>query len=617
MARAEPPGPHPWLLRACIALPLLMLAANVLAWLRWGTDLPYFDDWRAYDMRNALSLAPERLFEAVNNTISPVGMALEAMAQRWLGGNPLPYQTLSMLIVLGGLLWLQWRLLGWVVGDRRLQALLFAFCCFMLQSGSYWGEQNLAYHQALPLLALLGATCLLTRGGRVGLLWRLAVLALGLLAGLSYVSGAVAALVLGAGWLLLGRLLPTSALAARLRACGGALLVAGALTSALQIYLTRGVERNHEHQYMNLTWPDSLDFWAYLAGKLGRSTGHGFASTALEAVWVLMLALTLLAAAIFALRSALARGRPGSARARRFAVVFLPIGAVVAAYLVLVGLGRAGLRDASLQGAEAVFRFGYLRFHFFWITLLFPWLALALALLLRRTRWAFSALVGVLVLAVAFGWARGVFDVPRFYRSVSEFRQTEIRCLTRQLGSGQPVSCPGFSLMGLPDLTRAYTYARDIQASFVRYLPIVEREGFGREVLYLAGPQLGMQAPWRNVLAAPGGWLQSQGDAALHVPLPDPEPLRRCRVMGVQLALETSQPDVAQLFYRPLGQADITEWFSVRKSYQPDAAGQVRLEFSIDTESGFEPELRVDPLDAAARFRLSELRVTCRLQAEP
>ena len=127
MARAEPPGPHPWLLRACIALPLLMLAANVLAWLRWGTDLPYFDDWRAYDMRNALSLAPERLFEAVNNTISPVGMALEAMAQRWLGGNPLPYQTLSMLIVLGGLLWLQWRLLGWVVGDRRLQALLFAF----------------------------------------------------------------------------------------------------------------------------------------------------------------------------------------------------------------------------------------------------------------------------------------------------------------------------------------------------------------------------------------------------------------------------------------------------------------------------------------------------------
>ena len=152
-------------LQACVALPLLMLAANVLAWLRWGTDLPYFDDWRAYDMGNALSLAPGRLFKSVNNTISPVGMALEALAQRWLGGNPLPYQTLSMLGVLGGLLLMQWRLLGWVVGDQRLRALLFAFCFLMLQPGSYWGEQNLAYHQALPLVALLGAACLMVRPG--------------------------------------------------------------------------------------------------------------------------------------------------------------------------------------------------------------------------------------------------------------------------------------------------------------------------------------------------------------------------------------------------------------------------------------------------------------------
>ncbi len=617
MARAEPLGPRPWLLRACIALPLLMLAANVLAWLRWGTDLPYFDDWRAYDLRNALSLAPERLFEAVNNTISPVGMTLEALAQRWLGGNPLPYQTLSMLAVLGGLLWLQWRLLGWVVGDRRLQALLFAFCCFMLQSGSYWGEQNLAYHQALPLLALLGASCLLTLGVRAGPWWRLTVGALGLLAGLSYVSGAVAALVLGAAWLLLGWRLPAPALAARLRAGGWALLVTGAATSALQIYLTRGVAQHRQRQYMNLTWPDSVDFWAYLAGKLGRSTGHGFASTALEAAWVLLLTLTLLAAVGFALRTLLAPGRPGSARRRRFAVVFLPLGAVVASYLLLVGLGRAGLRDDALQGAEAVFRFGYLRFHFFWITLLFPWLAAALALRLRRSGWAPGALVGVLALAVALGAVRGVFDVPRFYRSASEFRQTEIRCLARQLGAGQPISCPGFSLMWLPDLTRAYTYARDIDASFVRYLPIVEREGFGRPVLHLTGPQLGAQAPWHNVLAAPDGWLQSQGDAALRLPLPDAEPLRRCRVMGVQLTLEAAQSDVVQLFYRPLGQADMTEPSSVRKPYQPDAAGQARLEFSIDTASGFEPELRVDPVDGTGRFRLSELRVTCRLQAEP
>jgi len=604
-----------WALGACIALPLLMLAANLLAWLRWGTDLPYFDDWRAYDQRNARSLAPARLFEAVNNTISPIGMALEALAQCGLGGNPLPYQTLSMLGVLGGLLWMQWRLLGWVTGDARLRALLFAFCFLMLQSGSYWGEQNLAYHQALPLLALLGANCLLARAGRAGGGRWLATFALGLAAGLSYVSGAVGALVMGAGWWLLGRLLPPRALAARLRAGGGALLLAGAATSALQIYLTR-VAQSRQLQYMELTWPTSADFWAYLAGKLGRATGQGFASTAAEAAWVALLALALLAAAGFALRGVLAQEGPGSARRRRFAVVFLPLGCVVAAYLVLVGLGRAGLRDPSVQGAEAVFRFGYVRFHFFWITLLLPWLAAALALRLRRSGRAVGALAGVLALAGLLGWSRGVFDVAPYYRALSEARATEIRCLARQLGSGQPVTCLGLGLMALPDLTRAYAYARDIRASFVRYLPLVERDGFGQELLHWSGPEAQRRGRWLNVAPAPDGGLQSSGDAALVLPLPDPQ-AGQCRVLGVQIDLEAAQDGVAQVYYRLRGQAGYDEARSVRKPFHPGAPGPARLEFSIDSPAGFEPELRIDPVDGPARFRLADLRVTCRLRAEP
>ena len=82
MPRADPlrQGAQKWLLRACVALPLLMLGANLLAWLRWGTDLPYLDDWRVYDEGSALSLNVQRLFRAVNNTISPVGLALDVTA---------------------------------------------------------------------------------------------------------------------------------------------------------------------------------------------------------------------------------------------------------------------------------------------------------------------------------------------------------------------------------------------------------------------------------------------------------------------------------------------------------------------------------------------------------
>lgn len=357
-----------WLLRASVALPLAMLAANLLAWLRWGTDLPYFDDWLAYDQGTSLSLSPRHLFQAINNTISPVGLTLDVLAQRGLGGNPLPYQTLSMLGVLGGLLALQWRLLGWAMRDTRAQAVLFGFCFLMLQSGSYWGEQNLAYHQALPLLALLGAACLALPAGAGGA-WRVtAVFGLGLLAGLSYISGAIAALVMGVSWVLLGWVLrrqPARALAWRVRCHGAALLLAGTLTSALQIVLTRGVEQKRDHQYMGLTWPDRVDFWAYLAGKIGRSTGHAFASMALEVLWVVLLTVAVVAATALALRGLGMFGGVGRARLRRWALVFIPLSGVVLSYLLIVSLGRAGLRDPSIQGAGPVFEFAYLRFHFF------------------------------------------------------------------------------------------------------------------------------------------------------------------------------------------------------------------------------------------------------------
>ena len=604
-----------WLLRASVALPLVMLAANLLAWLRWGTDLPYFDDWRAYDERAALSLSLPRLFRAVNNTLSPIGLALDVLAQRWLGGNPLPYQTLSMLGVLGGLLALQWRLLGWAVRDVRLQAVLFGFCFFMLQSGSYWGEQNLAYHQALPLLALLGAACLALPANGHGP-WRVvAVFGLGLLAGLSYISGAIAALVMGASWVVLGQVLrgqPALALARRVRVQGAALLLAGALTSALQIGLTRGTQAGRQRQYTDITWPTNPDFWAYLAGKIGRGSGNSFPSVVLELTWVLLLVAAVTAAVGLALRCFWAHG-PGRARQRRWALIFLPLCGVVLSYLAIVSLGRAGLRDASIQGASAVFEFAYYRFHFFWVTLLCPWLAAAAVLGWRRLGWPMAMVL--LGLACAMGGVRGVFDVSAYYRSASLYRHGEIRCLSRQLGSGQPISCPGFSLMWLPDLTRAFVYARDIDASFVRYFPIVGRQGFGQDVLHWQDRGDFNAARWQNAHARPDGWMQGERDPQMLIDLPDAARLDHCRVLGVQLDVQARQADTAQVFYRLLGQAGYNEAQSVRRPYDTPSGVPVRLEFSFDSPSGFAPELRIDPVDGPGDFRITDLRVTCRLLA--
>jgi len=615
MMRADPAR---WLRRLCVALPLLMLAAHLLAWLRWGMDLPFFDDWRVYDEGTALSLAPARLFESVNNTLSPVGLALDVLAQRWLGGNPLPYQALSMLGVLGGLLWMQWRLLGWAVADARLRAVAFAFCLFMLQPGSYWGEQNLAYHQALPLLALLGAACLnLPQAGR----WRAAAaFALGLLAGLSYISGAVAALVLGLGWVAVAALLrargSAAALAARLRAGGWALAAAGALTSALQIIITRQITPGGRVQPMGLTWPGDADFWLFLAGSFGRASGRGFERVGAEALWVAALALLTLAAAALALWVLCARAPGRAARARRWAVVLWPLGCVIVVYLAMVSMGRAGFRDDSVSGAEGVFRLGAQRFHFFWVTLLWPWLAAGLMLAWRKTWRIRAAPLVLLALACALAWGRGVFGIAEYYRWTSVYREGLLLCLDRQLGTGQPIVCPGFAWMHIPDLSRAYVHAREVHASFTRYLPIAERGRFGADLLGgRAAPALA--EPWRGAQALPDGWLQSEGDAHFVLPLPERARAARCRVLGVRLVVQADQPAAARVFYRPAGQAGYTEGAFARRPYAPDEQGRATVEFVIDTPAGFEPELRIHPHEGQGRFKLADLQAGCRLSEPP
>lgn len=600
------------------ALPLLMLAANLLAWLRWGTDLPFLDDWRAYDEQNALSFAPARLFEAINNTITPIGLALDALAQRWLGGNPLPYQAISMLGVLGGLLWLQWGLLRWAVRDRVPTPMVWVFCIFMLQSGTYWGEQNLAYHQALPLLALLGATGLNFVSPTHRVWTGVAVGMLGVVSGLSYVSGAVATLVMGLTWLLMGWLCRASCgtcLTWRARTGGWSLLVVGMITSALQIGLTR--RPGIREQITELTWPLEPDFWYYLAGKVGRSSGQGFQSLALELSWVVLLVIAIGGAAVLVSRQ-MRSSRPS---VHRLAFVFLPLLVVVSVYLGLVSLGRAGYRDASIEGFVRVFRFGYERFHFFWVTLLFPWVAAAWLLLWRRVSGPavlrqHGNLFPAIVIGIVMGGAafRGVFDVSKSYRLASEYRASEIRCLQRQLGSGGPIACPGYALMGIHDLTRGYLYAREIEASFVRYFPVVEREAPPRWLLRWPDESFGELSWVRMESSATDQHIFEAGeDAQIRFEGADREAFLRCRMLEVQVGVRSEAASAVQVFYAVAGNDGVfSEEFSASKAVPGDWE-PVERAFLFESTEGFSHQLRIDPLTNRGRVQVDALRAVCRL----
>lgn len=607
--------------RLCWAVPVLMLAANALAWLRYGTDFPFFDDWRAYATGDIESLSLARLFQVVNNTMSPVGFAFDALAQRWLDGNTVAYQLLSMLAVLGGLLWLQWRLLKWVAASPLVCAVAFAFTVFMLQSATYWGEQNLAYHQALPLLFLLAALHVILTGPlRWPALAGVALLAL--LAGLSYISGAVAAVVMGSILLLRARLAPgDEGLKAQARRGGGALLVAGLVTTAIQYYATRVIGGSDRSEAFPVRLPIHPDFWAYLLGKVGRSFGAAFQGVRMELAFALALACAL--AAVFllfvrriAVREQVPDGTSDQASIDRLSYVYLPMAGAVLVYLGLVSFGRAGFRDATIQSLPDVFQFAYQRFHFFWITLLFPWTVAALLLLWRvGQRQRGGVLIAGAILFAGWGLAgvRGVFDVSTYYEQGARARAATIRCMSQQLGSGGPIMCPEFALPGWADWTPAYVHAREIGASFTKYFPVVEHEA-PRQWMFKGQPGAQAGVSWHDAEATGGGWRQGKADPQLLIDGEEAASYARCRVLDVRVLLRSDKPSLAQVFYRPNGADGFSESLSSTRPVAASADAPVELRFALESPKGFAPVLRIDPVQGDARFMVEDVRVSCGLR---
>ncbi|WP_333705996.1 hypothetical protein [Ottowia beijingensis] len=615
---SRPPGHASWQ-RLVLALPVLMLAANALAWLRFGTDLPFYDDWTAYARGNIESLEWRRLFRAENNTMAPLGLALDALAQRWLDGNTIAYQLLSMLVVLGSLLWLQWRLLSWAVSDPSVRSVAFAFTLPMLQTHTYWGAQNLAYHQALPLVFLLTALHIILLGRWRGLIAGTLSFVLALLAGLSYISGAFAGLAAGVGLLLMAaRASLDPPLRPRLRQGGTGLLMGGLLTAALQFYATRVAPDTDGSRRIPLAWPHESDFWIYLIGKVGRSFGRGYEAVGVEMAFAFALGTLLLAIAVV-----LAFGcwRRRDLATERMTAVYLPLFLIVTTYLSLVSLGRAGYRDPEVQGMVAVFLHAYQRFHFFWVTLLLPWLVAGLPWLWHRfSRPSRSApgsrgpwLLGVAVAGLLLGFTRELFDVTSYYRDTGQARAADIRCFSRQLGTGAPIQCPGSSTMA--DWTPAYRHARQLGASFVRYLPIVEHEPPRQWLLDWPQAPVRGQLDWHQLEPVAGGPEYAAGvDPQVVFTSSDRQAFERCLILEVQVRLRPSAASGVQVFVQPRGSAGFTEIDSQLK-HVTTTDQAVERHFLFERTQGFEPVLRIDPVDGVSGVQLHALRAACRLSA--
>ena len=604
-----------------VAVPWLSLALKALALGAYKIDLPYWDDWRHFNKRGVGSVDLDHLFQSSNDTLYATGKFLDSIVfAQLLNSNVVVYEILTLLMVMGLILFMQQGLLFHLVANRMIAAAAFFTTVLMLQPGGYWGKQYINFHQAIPIVAILAMLGLALKPPS----WArdLALSALALAAGFAYTSGAFAALVV-ALVLLAHSFLPGPGKLRLLRA-GLVVGVASLITCFFQgrvILVTQGGKVHRP----DAPWtpPTDADFWFYVLGKFGRAFALPLEQPASSlAITVLVLALGAVSAVyllypIWSGRSSAIKqplGKPGRVRARAFSAVLLSIAAAVIVYLVMVGSGRAGLRPEYINSDLQIFSFGFNRFHFFWVTILTPWIAATLLLALRKFAgdgWLpRAASVGLVILVGALGLTQGLFAHAAWYEQVARPQEEGLRCMQMHIREGRSeIYCPTIFRR---DIMKGYLHGLSIGASFTRYMPDPVNLPFlpKDDAVFFRlsrSSAADIQLNQASVVDGPLLSIATHNDPMVIVPLA-PVQARSCKQLQVVVKQEIERPSFVEVFYRSPSDASYSRGRSVRVAQAKDTEERSLV---INSARGFAPEIRIDPVTDAQRIVVRDIRIGC------
>ena len=285
---------------------------------------------------------------------------------------------------------------------------------------------------------------------------------------------------------------------------------------------------------------------------------------------------------------------------------------------MLVAAGRTNFRPPDMHGNLQIFAHGFTRFHFFWATLIWPWVVAALFALRARTRspgragWPFTV---AFVLAVLMILGGGLRHMPEM-RQIGIARTHAAHCLLKGLQEGGEIRCQGLlpPFESSPDSLPAYLYAKKIGASFVRNFPN-----------HVTGKRRGTIAPFYQFDAASAkprmnglealdnGLFRSVGsDPQLHIQTRQPQITRRCMTMDVDVQIKVSERDTLQLFYVPAGDDErYSEQNVATQSVGADNGSVQTLSFRLESETGFFESLRLDPVTRPQVLAIPSIKVYC------
>jgi hypothetical protein len=602
-------------------LPLISLTLNALAWLRFGVDIPLWDDWGQYSSGNVGRLDLAYLFKSANDTIYAVGLLLDSLAFRFLDGNTIAYQFLSLVSVLGLLLLLQWRLLSICTNNKLIKACAFSITILMIQPDSYWGWQNMAFHQAIPLICVLASLDFFFNE-RIKLN-RLVLFLAGLtvISGLSYISGAFAMLVLGIVFLLL----QTKVVANRKRrlfVASISILFPAILTTAAQIWVIIVVQHGTHRSDAPMAFPWEADFWLYFLGKIGRSLMLSQEPMQAGLILFITCAMVLILAIYFASSVQKILHKNITDTEYRLSIIYISLCAVVFIYLLLIAAGRANLRPEEITDSIQIFLFGFKRFHYFWVTILWPWLVIAiLSFMVKPNSKNYVAGLFIVILStvlMAYIKYTAIFDHNTFYRATMERRVEGVHCVNREIQESRNIFCPQ---LDINELTLAIVYAEQVKASLTRNIS-VKATPIGASgsllVFRLKSDLNGIKLVNASRIQTDNAMLEvsASEDPMIFFEVNDKELMKNCKMLEINTYIETEEEDIAQLFYLPSGREDYAEKYS--RTFPIKIKDKKSLiTFFIPSQNGFSNKLRLDPTTKAQKFKIHDLEVICRLKTLP
>jgi len=581
-------------------LPFAALGLLAINWFRYGVDVPFYDDWRALQAGIANDFNLGYFFTPVNHTISPVGLALNVMAQRLLNGNGIYYQLLSMLGVLGSILLLQAALIRHCIKDHLLAAVAFCMTVGMIQPDIYWGRDNLAYHQVLPLPFLLLSIYVIFISK-----WRLPIRLLVLfscacLAGFSYVSGAFAILCAGLVFFAMAHFYQNQVQIRAFKYCALTLVVGGFLASAVQAWAVadfqKHVIQNMGAQYA-LVMPWEADFWWFGLGKIARALmlpkTHIWLSFCVSvAVGVMMFAMCLRATVMASSNTA------RSQSSRQGLMVFVALTVVCFVYLAQISAGRAHASLDNVLVPVDLFRKGFERAHFYWLMMYWPWLIVGVFVLCAWSDHTLSRIQRLLVCMLAWcviAWfgGHGGFRYAQDLKEVASNSGTLKTCIFKEIHEGHGVDCPGLLFS---DASKSIVYAKSIDASFVKradYAPLDE--------LTLREPVIETE-------------LSNERMPAIHFAVKNRASLSACLSLAAVLTGPGLDPGNTRLAMYSGNKEVVSGTQGVPINAANIAQGIV---FGLDSINGFSGEGTVEATSHDLALKLDSVHLYCRMRENP